>query len=131
VHTIKGRDVGKSSSENGKEDAEDLKGVKVAILNQRAIRIWDWVIKASIPIVIAAVGMILQHEIRIAHIETTRFSEKDGASLERRVMEALPPRWLIQLIDELKLNQKELGTRQLAILDRITRVEEKLIKERK
>jgi len=54
----------------------------------------------------------------LAVIESTRFTAKDGSSLERRLTNAFPPEWLKNDLADIKLQLKE-------IEKRLTRIEVK------
>ena len=85
----------------------------------RGDRWWDVALKFAVPLVIGAFGMSINHEIRISRIEENRFTNADGAALEARVLDKLPPQWLREQVNEIKAAQK-------VMLDRMRELELKV-----
>lgn len=79
---------------------------------------WDVVGKCAIALTCALSAGYVAHESRLAVIESTRFTAKDGSSLERRLTNAFPPEWLKNDLADIKLQLKE-------IEKRLTRIEVK------
>ena len=76
-------------------------------------RIWDMAMKAAIPAVLAVIGWVMHMEVRLAIIESNRFTAQDAAKMK----ESLPPNWLRNDIKEIK--------------DRLRRLEERRNEEKK
>lgn len=100
-------------------------------------RVWDYLMKLSIPMVLLTGGTVIAHEVSLSKIESNRFTAADGHALERhmeaasqryvaesearltKAISAMPPEWLRDLVTELKAGQKD-------ILTRLTKVETRL-----
>ena len=48
-------------------------------------RLWDWILRFTVPVVALAAGTLVAHELRINAVETSRFSDRDGILLEQRL----------------------------------------------
>ena len=76
---------------------------------------WGTLIKASLPISLALVGSLINHEVRLGEIESTEFRAVDGhrleADLKKYFRDNYPPGWLLDQISELKKSVKSLESR--------------------
>lgn len=50
-----------------------------------ANKVWDVLLKATVPISIIIGGALIGHEVRISRIEASRFTNADGLRLERDI----------------------------------------------
>ena len=48
-------------------------------------KVWEVLMKATIPISIIVGGVLIGHEVRISRIEETRFTDSDGLRQEQRL----------------------------------------------
>lgn len=78
-------------------------------------RVWDIVLKALVPVSILLAGSLVSHEVRLAKIEESRFTERDASLMERRIIESIPPPWLKAQIEEIKALLRENTSRLRAV----------------
>jgi len=69
-------------------------------------RFWDVLMKLSIIVIVALLGMVWKHDHSIGVIEATRFTKEDGKHLQEIIMNQLPPEWLKEDVREIKESQK-------------------------
>ena len=71
-----------------------------------------------IPLAIWMVGLevrVSNMDLRLSTIEKNRFTDKDAADMERRIMAALPPSWLREDLKEIKTLLRDYEARLRAI----------------
>ena len=82
-------------------------------------RIWDVATKFAVAVSIACATAVASHEIRLAKVEASRFTERDGHRLEMNLKEWIsekhPPEWLREDMTELKTMLRDVERRMSAI----------------
>lgn len=80
-----------------------------------AAKVWDVLIKATVPVSIVIGSALIAHEVRIAKLEDSRFTTADAYQLEHRVVRALeakfPQPWLLDDLREIKDRLKSIEAR--------------------
>ena len=56
-------------------------------------------VAVTVSVVIGTFAMMVGHESRISVMESNRFTDADAAALESRLLDQLPPQWLLQRLD--------------------------------
>lgn len=76
-------------------------------------RTWDIVAKLTVALVVALASATIAQEVRIARIESSRFTDRDGAALEARIMSAFPGQqaWLREALADVKASLIKLDER--------------------
>ena len=71
-----------------------------------ADKIWDIVLRTSIPVMLAAIGSSLiwglSIDKRFSVMESNQFTKFDGANLRRDILEQVPPDWLKTSLADIK-----------------------------
>lgn len=67
-------------------------------------RAWDIVAKLTVAMVVAIASATIAQEVRLAKIESSRFSDRDGVALEARILSAFPGQqaWLREALADIK-----------------------------
>lgn len=73
--------------------------------------IWDNAVKIAMPLCILLVGAVIVNRISIREIQVSRFTDRDGSELERRLLEARPPQYLRDDITEIKQLMRDFDIR--------------------
>jgi hypothetical protein len=92
-------------------------------LSTAANRAWDLATKVAVILTVALCTASINQQIRLSVIESTRFTDKDGAALKSEITGSLPPEWLRQDMNEMKVGLKTIESGQHKLLERITRLE--------
>lgn len=70
-----------------------------------AARIWDVLMKIAVPVSFVAAASLITHEIRLASIESNRFTNGDGSQMESKLKEWVeqryPPTWLREQLKDI------------------------------
>lgn len=74
-------------------------------------KVWDVLLKISIPVVLASGGMVVGLHVRVSTIEGNRFTNRDAQEMERRIMAMFPPSWLVQDIRDIKTSLGKIDDR--------------------
>ena len=74
-------------------------------------RLWDLILRLTVPMVVALAASVIYHEVRLSVIESNRFTAEDATGMERRIRETLPPEWLREDLAEIKGLLREMDTR--------------------
>lgn len=56
-------------------------------------KVWDVLMKATVPVSIIVGGALIGHEVRIARIEETRFTDVEGYQLQAQVKDWIEQRF--------------------------------------
>ena len=71
--------------------------------------VWDMAMKIAVVVVIAVGTATFTHEVRLASnevrlasIESSRFTDQDARDLEDRISEGYPLKWLMEDVKEIK-----------------------------
>ena len=91
----------------------------------RAERLWDVLVKLSVPGVIVCVSSLVLHEVRLSVIESNRFTDEDSFALETRILSNVPPPWLREDLNEIKVMLRDYDLRFSGIEGRLIRLESK------
>lgn len=59
------------------------------------------------PLAVLIAGAVISHEVRLAQVEASRFTDSEGAEMERRIYKSLPPVWLRERLDKLEAEQDD------------------------
>lgn len=93
-------------------------------------RAWESASKLVVGFCILLAGWMTQLHDQVEHnklslevVKETRFTGRDGANLERRLKEELPPRWLRDVVSELQEGQDQL---RIDVLQRLARLEQRV-----
>lgn len=89
-------------------------------------RIWDMAAKLAIPVVLAVGAMVLNHENRLTRLEEGRFTTKDAAEMEARILryiESEGPRWLKDYLERLSVSMGEARRELVDIKERLRKLE--------
>lgn len=65
-------------------------------------RLWDFMLKLSIPVVLAVGTMVIKHEMDLSTIQASRFSARDAHELEMRLSNPAIPSWLREQLRDIK-----------------------------
>ena len=69
-------------------------------------KIWDVVLKASVPLSLLLGSALITHEVRLSKIEATHFTREDSyklrAALHKEIEERYPPKWLRQKVQHIE-----------------------------
>jgi hypothetical protein len=79
-----------------------------------------------VPVSIVIAGALIGHEVRLAKIEANRFTDKDAAVMERRILAESPPSWLREDLREIKAMIMREANRTDEILNRMAKIEAKV-----
>lgn len=82
-------------------------------------RVWDFLLKLTVPAVLAACGIIVKHEVELSRILESRFSVQDAHALEMRVMANGVPAWLREQLAEIKVLLRQQDERMRVLEARI------------
>ena len=76
-------------------------------------KLWDYLFRASIPIVLALGAAVIAHEVRIAKIESNRFTagdwNRERLDMQRWVEDRYPPQWLKDQLTRLEIKVDRLA----------------------
>lgn len=70
--------------------------------SQQRDRVWDFLLKITVPIVLAAGAMVIKHEVELSSIRASRFTLQDAHQLELRMANLTVPAWLQNQLKEIK-----------------------------
>lgn len=83
--------------------------------NGTKTRFWDWFTRVMATLTVAVMTWALSLEVRLAAVEGNRFTNREGARLERELKEWVdgrhPAAWLKEDIREIKDSLKEIDKR--------------------
>lgn len=85
-------------------------------------KIWDWAIKGSVPIVIAAGTVVVRHEIQISTIEDRQFTIKEQVTDNAQKLATIPPAWLRDNITDIKQLVKDMDVRIRRVEESVARI---------
>lgn len=94
---------------------ERLRRIEAMAASSHGERIWSWIIKGGIPVLLATVvtliGFGASLNTRVTVIESNRFTAGDAAKLREKILQELPPSWLREDLAEIKERLKRLEER--------------------
>jgi hypothetical protein len=66
---------------------------------------WKVVVGVSIvvtaSVIVASFSMLLDHDARLHIVESNRFTDQDARAMENRIVDQLPPEWLLSRLDQI------------------------------